>query len=739
MKSHLKRRAHSRCPSQRRCIATLISAAAISGACTTAALAQTAPPASNVSLIGTTPMTASLTVPMTAPLTTATATPTSMAMAMPMTMTSTVVITGNPLGRDSAAQPSSVLTGEGLVLRRASTLGETLDGLPGVSASWFGPNSSRPVLRGLDGDRVRLLDNGGASVDASNLSFDHAVGIDPLVAERLEVLRGPAALLYGGNATGGVVNSMNNRVPRVAATALSGRAELRLGGAARERSAAAVLEGGGPGGSGLNWHADVFSRTSGDQRAPHFVPVEGGQPLPPSTVVRNSAAQASGGAVGAGWVGEHGFLGAAVDTYSNRYGVTAEPDVRIDLKRHRLEVAGEARALNKASAGWLSRVWFQASHTDYQHQEVEGDGAVGTTFKSRGSDFRAQVQHAPLLSNGLFSGLEGVWGVQAEKLDFSALGEEAFVPGTHSRSAALFVLEELKLGAWVLSAGARLEQARVNSEGDGNNADEPRFGSSVERRFTPKSSALGALAELGGGWQFNAALSRNQRAPAYYELYANGAHLATGAFERGDPRLAVERSQHAELGLRWKKGTQHLSATLFRTRFANFIALDATGKSVAGPDDSSLPEYTFAAVPARLVGLEVDGRWQLHPAVGLTAGVDTLRGDNLATGEGLPRQPPLRWRVGLDARVSGINLGLNLRHNARQSRVPSTDSPTPGYTLLDLSASGPLPTFAQGALWFVKLGNASNRLAYNAGTVATLRGLAPLPGRALSAGVNVRF
>ena len=163
--------------------------------------------------------------------------------------TNTVTITGNPLGSSALAQPSNVLTGEALAVRRSGTLGETLDGLPGVSASAFGPQSSRPVIRGLDGDRIRLLDNGGAAIDASNLSFDHAVAIDPLVIERLEVLRGPAALLYGGNATGGVVNALDNRIPRDALRGLGGRAEVRLGGPAHERAAVALIEGGA---NGLN-------------------------------------------------------------------------------------------------------------------------------------------------------------------------------------------------------------------------------------------------------------------------------------------------------------------------------------------------------------------------------------------------------------------------------------------------------------------------------------------------------
>ena len=315
----------------------------------------------------------------------------------------TVVITGNPLRRERGAEAASSLSGDALAARRASTLGETLDGLPGVAASGFGPNSSRPVIRGLDGDRVRMLDNGGASIDASSLSFDHAVAIDPLVVERVEVLRGPAALLYGGNASGGVVNTINNRIPRLAIGGLAGRADLRLGGATDERSAAVVIDAGvasGPA-KGLAWHADVVGRRSGDQRVPRYTPVVDGSALDPTEGVRNSAAEGHSAALGAGWVGDSGYLGASVDTLRNQYGVTVEPDVHIRLQRDRLALAGERRF----GSGFVRSVSVQGSSTRYRHEEVESSGEVGTTFASRGQDLRLELRHAPVAGLGRGVGL----------------------------------------------------------------------------------------------------------------------------------------------------------------------------------------------------------------------------------------------------------------------------------------------------------------------------------------------
>lgn len=674
--------------------------AAAASACLLPALAQSSSPTTNTA-------------------TTATATTTA-----PLV----VVVTGNPLANDAPVQPTSVLAGEGLALRRSASLGDTLDGLPGVAATGFGPNASRPVLRGLDGDRVRLLDNGGASVDASNLSFDHAVAIDPLAVERIEVLRGPAALLYGGSATGGVVNLIDNRIPRAPAAGFGGRAELRLGGAAAERAGAAVLDGGL---GSFAWHADAFARKTDDLRVPRHTPVEGGTALEPATRVRNSAAEAHGGALGAGWVGAQGFAGASVDTLRHDYGVTAEPDVTIRLQRDRLALAGEWRD----TGGPFTRLSLQGGHTRYEHQEVEGDGAVGTTFSSRGSDLRAEAQHAP------WAGLRGVVGLQLETLDFSALGEEAFVPGTQTRSAAAFVLEQWSRGPATLSAGVRGERVRVASDGDTPDAAEPRFGAASERRFTPASAALGAALDAGGGWRATASFGHTERAPAYYELYANGLHLATAAFEVGDPTLGVERSRHAEAGLAWRHGASQVSLNLWRTAFSRFISLDATGASV-DVDGEPVPEYRFDGVRARLAGAELDGRWRAFEGGGLTLDLsgsfDAVRGDNRDSGEPLPRLAPRRARLGLEAAGGAWRGGVLLRHAARQDRVPASDSATPGWTQLDLWAGA---SFALGggreARLTAKLANATDRLAYNAGTVATLRGLAPLPGRALSVTLQV--
>ena len=395
-----------------------------------------------------------------------------------------VLITGNPLASTDVSTPTNVLSGDALVLRRGSTLGETLDQLPGLSSSYFGPNANRPVIRGQDGDRIRMLSNSGVSLDASALSYDHAVPIDPLVIERIEVLRGPAALLYGGGAIGGVVNAIDNRIPKAAIDEATGAAELRYGGAAIERGAAAIIE---TGGNGLAVHADGFWRRTDDLRVPSYQRPDGNGGFETEDLILNSASKSYGGAVGASRVWKQGFLGASIDTYRSNYGSVAEDNVTIDMYLNKLTLAGEVRELSGA-IGAVSGQWLLSN---YQHQELDG-GTVATTFKNKGSELRLQAEQRELSLAG--GRLAGVFGLQAERADFSALGEEAFVPSTQTRQYAAFVLQEFSIGAGKLSFGARLGSARVDSAGDA--AGQTQFGPAQSRRFTPFSAALGGLHNL---------------------------------------------------------------------------------------------------------------------------------------------------------------------------------------------------------------------------------------------------
>lgn len=651
---------------------------------------------------------------------------------MPRTPTATpgVIVTGNPLRSAETAAPSNVLRGDALVLRRGSTLGETLDGLPGLSSSYFGPNANRPMIRGQDGDRIRVLSNSGAPLDASSLSYDHAVPIDPLVIERIEVLRGPAALLYGGGAVGGVVNTIDNRIPKAAIDGTGGAAEVRFGGPAAERGAGALVE---IGGNGIALHADAFWRDTDDMTVPRYLRPTEGAGLVPSTSILNSASKSYGGAVGGSMVWDKGYFGASVDTFRSDYGTVAEENVTIDMFLNKLTLAGEVRDLG----GFVSAVSGQWLVSDYQHQEIES-GAVATTFKNKGSDLRLQAEHRKFDVAG--GRLAGVFGLQTENADFSALGDEAFVPSTTTRQFALFALEELNWGdRTTLSFGGRLGHSKVESEGDA--PGQTQFGPAQSRSFTPFSAAIGGIVKLAPEWQLSGNLAYTERAPTFYELYANGLHVATGAYEVGNPNMALEKGGNLDVALQWKDGADRIKAGAFYSDFSNYIALLATGQ-VVDSGEGPVPVYDFTGVPAKLYGFEIEGNWRVFDSsqqLDLDGKLDVVRATNEAVDQPLPRIPPARLTAGLNWTMGDWGGRAEVIHAAEQDRVPSDDVPTPAYILVNLSASYKLRMAGTEGFFFARLNNLTNELAYNATTIGTVRPLAPLPGRGLMVGLRMTF
>ncbi len=647
-----------------------------------------------------------------------------------------VTVTGNPLGGRELIAPATQLSGDELTLKRQSTLGETLDGTPGVSSTYFGPNASRPVIRGLDGDRIRVLQNAGASIDASGLSFDHAVPIDPLVIERIEVLRGPGALLYGGSAVGGVVNTIDHRIHGEplfdAAGGVSGRAEVRLGGAAQERGGAALLE---TGTDRFSLHVDAFKRNTSDTRVPTDLACS--KPGSPALASRicNSQSSSDGLALGGTLLFDNGYLGLSTNSFSSRYGTVAEDDVSIDMRSRRTALEGQWRNL----PGPIASIKLQAGHTDYQHTEFEGD-EVGTVFRNRGNDLRIEAKQAT------WGRLDGVVGLQTENTRFSADGEEAFAPRSRTRQQALFAYEELGMDWGKLSFGGRMESVRVESFG---NPDVARFATGGVK-FNPRSFATGALVKLGGPWSLTGNLASSQRAPRDYELFANGPHVATAAYEVGNPNLREEKSTNLDAGLAWKSGANRAEVSAFVNRFRNYISLEATGNvrgadgGAPAPGEEALAEYIYRPVRARFRGLEASGNWRLldrGPTLDFEWRGDVVRADNLDTGEPLPRIAPVRVGGTLVLGQGAWKARLGVDRAARQSRVPAGQLPTDGYTLVNASLTYSAKAGPTHMLWFARLDNLTDRLAYSATSVLTqtVPGKVPLPGRGLQVGLQVSF
>ncbi len=665
-----------------------------------------------------------------------------------------VTVTGNPLGATDSIIPTVQYSGQGLLLRSQSTLGETLDGTPGVSSSYFGPNASRPVIRGLDGDRIRILQNSGSSLDASGLSFDHAVPSDPISMERIEVLRGPGALLYGGNAVGGVVNIIDNRIPREALFdakgGVTGKLDVGIGSGNAEKRAGLLLE---TGTDRYALHVDLFGRRTDDVTVPIDLACTKATSPAVQNKICNSAATSSGGAVGGSVFFNQGYLGLSASDFRSNYGTVAEDAVTIAMQSRRYAIEGEARGLG----GFLQSIKAQASRTEYQHTEFEG-GTTGTVFKNNGSDLRLQARHAK------FGALEGVLGVQLDESQFSADGAETFAPYSSTRQSALFAHEELSTSWGKLSFGARVESVNIESQG---NPQVARF-LPASRSFNPTSYAFGALWNIAPQWQLTGNLSYSERAPKDYELFADGPHLATNAYEVGNANFSKEQSTNLDIGVKWARGANNFGVSAFVNQFNNYIALDATGVlrdtngnggAGAGVTDSGngdntslesggmagiLPEFAYSQVGARFTGLEASGNIRLIDAgqtLDLALTADLVRATNTTTGQNLPRIAPARWGAALAWSQGAWGAGFAVNHVAAQRDVAPGQPATAAYTMLNASLRYQQKLGASTLLWFAKIDNLSDVLAYSATSILTQTapGRAPLPGRSLKLGLQASF
>jgi len=636
-----------------------------------------------------------------------------------------VAVTGNPLGvgSDELVVPVSVLNGRELSLRREGTLGETLNGIPGVTATQFGPNASRPVIRGLDAERVRIMQNGVGVLDASSLSFDHAVAIDPLIIEQIDVVRGPAALLYGGSAVGGVVNAIDHRIPTEKVEGITGRAETRFGGPDSTRNGAAVVD---VGNGQFAVHGDVYTRETSDTNINGFAvssrknKADGSLRENRGKLV-NSSADADGGALGASLTFDTGYIGASFSNFNSNYGTVAEEAVRIDMKSKRWDIASEFKEIGSV----IDRIKFRMAHTDYEHVELE-DGEVGTTFNNRGLEASIEAGHAKL------GNLTGVIGFQFSNTNFEALGEEAFVPSVNTQNKAVYLYEELGLSdgeqrKHKITFGGRLGHTSVDSK------DNATFGTGQHSDFNPNSFAVGGLYSINDYWSLTSNLSHNERAPSYFELYANGAHIATGQFEVGNSHFDKEKSNGIDAQVRWKDAKNSLSLGTYYTRFSNFIGLFDTGNI---EPISNLPEAQFTAVPAVFKGLEAEGKFNIANNLDLTVRGDYVHARDKRNNDYLPRISPLRLGAGLQYQLNRFSARLDVLHAFKQSNTADNELKTDGYTNVTGLVAYKLPVKFNVEL-FAKANNLLNdEIREHA---SFLKDISPAGERSLTIGARADF
>lgn len=667
-----------------------------------------------------------------------------------------VTITARNLEGGGLLVPAQQLSGAALTQRQGSTLGETLVNLPGIANSSFGPNVGRPVIRGMDGDRIRILQNSGANMDVSGLSNDHAVPIDPLTTERIEVLRGPATLLYGGSAIGGVVNVIDNRIARErmfdAKGSVIGKAEVRAGGAADERSMGAMVEAGS---DKLVLHVDAFERSTQNLRVPKDMNCVGDSATSPNgRRVCNSASKSKGGAVGGTLLFDRGYLGLSTSEYRSTYGTVAEPTVHIGMLRRHHVMEGQLREV-----GAFQDVKFQLGHTRYTHTEFETPEATdGTRFVNTGHDFRLEGRQLAIpLSNSMR--LEGVVGIQNERSDVQVRsnGQPALLPPSKTTSTGLFTYQALKTSWGQLSAGARAESVTVQS------FEDLETNLAQSQKFKPMSFALGAMrnlrqGEAQNGWQLTTNLSASQRAPKDYELFAHGVHAASATYEIGQPTNGLEKGTQLDVGGEWKQGAHKFGITGFASDFSNYLALRPTGVQF-DPNGENLPEYRFEGVRARFYGIESTAKIRMvggqdalltpnaaHGAMDLELRTDVVRAQDLSHNSPMPRIAPMR--VGADAVWSRNAWGarLGFMHAAAQKRVPNNGSEpgitTAGHTLWNAGLNYHTHSGPTHWLLFAKLDNITNKLAYSSTSVLTQTlgtNAPPIAGRSLKVGAQVSF
>ncbi len=612
-----------------------------------------------------------------------------------------IVVTAPFVERLDILSGTSAISGEVLAEKTRAQLGDILTSLPGVSATSFSPGASRPVLRGYQGSRVAVLTDGIGNIDASNTSADHAVTIDTLTVERIEVLRGPAVLLFGGQAVGGAVNALDKRIPRsipdedIHIDALAG-----YGSAARDWSGGASIDM--PITDRVIVHLDGSYRNSDDLRTGGYVlspnlraevldfaaeetsegnleeAAEARELADQRGRIPNSAVKSWTAGGGIAFIDDNGNLGVSYSIYDTNYGIPARPGashahaaaetaeeaaVTIGLRQYRLDFRGE---LNLGE-GLLEKLRLRAGYADYTHTEFEGD-EVGTVFNSQGIEARAE-----LVQNDL-GGWRGASGVQYQTRDFEALGAEAFVPPNKTRQYGLFTLQEYTKGNLDAEVAVRFDAAELRADTLG-----------LTRSFNNVSAAFGLGYNI-GDLKIGANISRTGRAPAVEELLSNGPHIATQAFEIGDPDLKSERAWNGELYARYDTPGTAFSATLYTNRFDNFIYEADTGDI-----EDDLPVFQYFQNDAKVWGVEFQASKRLASFGSSNLSVDGVadytRAKISSGGGNVPRIPPLRLLGGVELTNASFDLRGEVEWSDAQTKTAAFETPTDGFTLVNASAT----------------------------------------------------
>ncbi|CAA9890959.1 TonB-dependent receptor [Candidatus Methylobacter favarea] len=649
-----------------------------------------------------------------------------------------VVVTSTELNqsKSESAHPMTVLTGDELQMKTGHSIGETLKNELGITSQSFGPGVGTPVIRGQAGPRVRVLNNGIGSNDASTISPDHATSIEPLLAERIEVLHGPATLLYASGAMGGVVNIIDNRIlGTVPDKLLGGALEQRFDSTSDETSTTMKLEGGQ---GNIAYHLDGFYRHrnnldiggSGIDTAavsitdPTLDIVDN-----PSGFLNNTGAEAINGSAGASWIGQRGFAGASINHLENNYGIapdgTGEERVRIALRQDKYDFKSE---LNKPFR-FTKSLRTRLGYTDYQHTEI-ANGEPGAFFTNRSYEGRLELTHQDI------GPLRGMVGFQAIASDFNAiekLTRDAIVPHSQINSYGVFAVESFELGVVTYQFGIRVEHSDIKPEGMNNLS------------YTPVSASASALWKLDNRNSLNLAVTRSSRAPQVQELLVNGFHDATRSFERGSIDLKEETAYNLDLGYRFKSDWLRAEFDLFHNWASDYISQQRSGEFVDEDGNPCIADCVpvlisnqrnaiFKGFEAKLTFPVMENHYGL---LDLTLFSDYTRGE-FKDGRDVPRMPPLRYGLQLDYARDDFSSYLRFTRADAQAHAGDFETSTAGYFLLNAGVQYQLKAYQKSRLMLFAKG--SNLLDQNIrNSTSYLRNFAPEPGRGAEIGIRISY
>lgn len=650
-----------------------------------------------------------------------------------------IVVKALPLGRtvEALSQSTSVITGDMLTRSQDTSIGEVVDGQLGVSATYFGPIASRPVIRGQFGERVLVLSNGLDTLDASGLSEDHAVSIDSILAESVEIIRGPATLLYGSNAAGGIVNVVDSRIRETATDpGFSGAAALSVDEAT----------GGENGALKLNYatdrviaHFDIMQRDTDNVDIPGFAEseilrtLEGELDGEPEGFLENTDSETDSYAFALSLLGDNdNFLGFSFSDYQTNYGIPGghaheeedggaaeeeEEVIRIDLEQQRFEVRGQL-----ALQGWFDALTLKAVQNDYGHVELEGD-EIGTIYDTDAMEIRVELLHKAS------DVLAGTVGLQYKTIELNAIGDEAFVPPSDTTQIGLYAFQEWTVSDRVtLQGSARLEQQDIDTPDlDDYSASSAGF-------------SIGSIFTLNDDMALSANLGVTERHPTATELFAFGPHLAVSRFERGSVALGLgeldkELSTNIDVTLRGEYDRLSWTLTAFNNDISDYVLLSPTGEI---DDDEGLPVFDFRQTDATLYGVEAEllfdilRRDEQHLHARFFGDMVHAEEEN---GNYLPRITPARYGTSLHYIQQGFDASISVTYNDEQTRTANNELPTDSFTIIDAELSYRISN--PNLIVFLKALNLDNEDARR--HTSPLKDLAPLPGRSIRAGLRWDF